>query len=82
MKQNVNTVERAFELARTGKFRSIEKIRACLRREGYSAELVVGKYLSAQLNDLMRQADPETHGIGSHPRQRRSSSLERDARQR
>ena len=58
MKPNVNTVERAFELASSGRFVTVDEIRACLHAEGYSQRLIVGKYLSAQLRQLMREADP------------------------
>jgi hypothetical protein len=51
MKPNVNTLERAFELARTGEFDSIAQIGAPLNKEGYSTGLVIGKYLSAQLRE-------------------------------
>ena len=63
MKPNVNTLERAFELARTGQFDSVEQIKARLHKEGYSRGLVAGKYLSAQLRQLMRQAHPESYGV-------------------
>jgi hypothetical protein len=63
MKPNVNALERAFELARTGEFVTIGQIKTRLKREGYSSDLVVGSYLSAQLRDLMRMADPEAYGL-------------------
>ena len=63
MKPNVNTLERAFELARTGEFAKIDQIKTRLRQEGYSSTLVVGRYLSAQLRQLMRFTDPNSHGI-------------------
>lgn len=56
MQANVNTIERAFELARTGEFQSVEKIKKRLRGEGYSADLIVGRCLSLQLRTLMRLA--------------------------
>jgi hypothetical protein len=63
MKPNVNTLERAFELARTGAFDSIRQIEARLHHEGYPSGLVVGPYLSGQLRDLMRMAHPVSHGL-------------------
>jgi len=63
MKPNVNTLERAFELARSGQFDSIEQIKVRLHQEGYSRALVAGKYLSAQLRQLILQAHPESFGI-------------------
>jgi hypothetical protein len=65
MEPNVNTMERAFELARSGKCVSVEEIRACLRAEGYSQGLVVGNYLSAQLRQLMLETNPKSYGIGT-----------------
>jgi hypothetical protein len=63
MKPNVNTIERAFELARTGEFARIDQIRVRLQQEGYASALVVGKHLSAQLHQLMRFANPASHGV-------------------
>jgi hypothetical protein len=72
MEQNVNTLERAFELARSGKCASIKEIRTCLHSEGYSQGLIVGKYLSAQLRQLMLEANPKSYGIGTSGRLARS----------
>jgi hypothetical protein len=69
MKPNVNSLERAFELARTGAFASVDDIKGQLHREGYSFESVVGKHLSAQLRELIRLAHPEAYGsTGAAPR--------------
>ena len=61
MKPNVNTIERAFELARSGEFSRIDQIKVRLHQEGYASTLVVGKYLSAQLRQLMLFANPASH---------------------
>jgi hypothetical protein len=63
MKPNVNTLERAFELARTGEFDSIGQLKSRLDQEGYPSGLVVGPYLTGQLRDLMRMAHPESYGL-------------------
>jgi hypothetical protein len=63
MKPNVNTLERAFELARTGGFDSIRQLKDRLDHEGYLSNLVIGRYLSAQLKDLMRMADPVSYSL-------------------
>jgi len=69
MKPNVNNLELAFELARTGAFASIDDIKGQLHREGYSFESVVGKHLSAQLRELIRLAHLEAHGsTGGSPK--------------
>jgi hypothetical protein len=70
MQPNVNTLERAFELARTGEFDRIGQVKNRLKLEGYSSELVVGSYLSAQLRQLMRMAHPESYGLLSDRRTR------------
>jgi hypothetical protein len=67
MKPNVNTLERAFELARTGGFDSIRQLKDRLDHEGYASGLVVGRYLSAQLRELMRLAHPQSVCIQADP---------------
>jgi hypothetical protein len=74
MKPNVNTLERAFELARTGEFDSIRQLEARLHHEGYPSGLVVGPYLSGQLRELMRMADPESYGLQSDQITRRRNA--------
>jgi hypothetical protein len=61
MEADVNARERAFELARTGRCLSIKEIRARPHAEGYSERSVVGKYLSAQLRQLIREANPKSY---------------------
>jgi hypothetical protein len=56
MNPHVNSLERAFELARTGSFNTIREIQDQLHQEGYSSKMVVGKQLSTQLRDLIRHA--------------------------
>jgi hypothetical protein len=58
---NVNELERAFELARSGKCVSLKEIRACMRAEGYPEGLIVGRYLSGQLRRLIREANPKSY---------------------
>ena len=52
----VSTLERAFELARSGRCRSTEEIFRALRDEGHDRRLVVGPYLMKQLKVLMHDA--------------------------
>ena len=63
MKPDVNTLERGFELARTGEFDSIRQLKDRLDLEGYPSGLVVGPYLSAQLRQLMGMAHPESYRL-------------------
>ena len=50
------TLQRAFELARSGRFRNVPELRRQLKREGYQAEQVAGPALILQLRDLMRDS--------------------------
>lgn len=71
MEPNVTALERAFQLARSGICRSMREVRARLRAEGYGQELLVGPNLSAQLRQLMREANPKSHsfwGTSQHGR--------------
>ena len=52
-------LERAFELARSGQFSSLEDIRLQLDREGLDPRTVVGPFLRRQLRDLICEAHPE-----------------------
>ena len=53
------SLERAFELARSGQFSSLEDIRLQLDREGLDPRTVVGPLLRRQLRDLICEAHPE-----------------------
>lgn len=46
-------LERAFELARSGEFGSVEQIRARLKVEGYDPRHVQGKALTKQLKGII-----------------------------
>ena len=46
-------VERAFELASSGRFSSLPDIRRALASEGYSTTQVVGSQMTRQLRQLM-----------------------------
>jgi hypothetical protein len=52
----ISAVERAFELALSGKFKDIDHLRKQLSREGYDQEQIFGPQLSRQLNEAMQQA--------------------------
>ena len=53
------SLERAFELARSGQFSSLEDIRLQLDREGLNPRTVVGPVLRRQLKNLICEAHPE-----------------------
>src|SRR5436305_599476 len=52
-----DTIERAFQLARSGKFESVGQIQKQLSREGFDASRVAGPTLVAQLNKLINRRD-------------------------
>lgn len=60
MKPSVGPVERAFQIASSGKAESIDDICKQLRGEGYSTEHIFGRYLLAQLRSSLRSANGET----------------------
>jgi hypothetical protein len=57
----VGTVERAFQLARSGKFQDISKLEKALHREGFeAARMHLGSpRLRSQLSALLREARKE-----------------------
>jgi hypothetical protein len=55
-----STIERAFELARSGHCVRTSDIRLKLRAEGYDTLQIQGRGLLAQLRDLMKNARPES----------------------
>ena len=56
MEARKTTLERAFELARTGRFRSLEDLRGALRREEYSPHQINGPTLTRQLREIIQLA--------------------------
>ncbi|KKB08591.1 hypothetical protein VE26_00365 [Devosia chinhatensis] len=53
MKPNMTPIERAFELARSGKCRTLTEIKSALKSEGYELATVTGGTLAKQLRGLM-----------------------------
>lgn len=56
MPQNLDALERAFQIARSGKASSVVDIKKTLRREGYDERAVEGHALSRQLSRLIKDA--------------------------
>src|SRR4051812_23820024 len=52
----VGLIERAFELARSGKYISLAEIRLRLNQEGYVTSHLQGRFLAFQLRKLMKGA--------------------------
>ncbi len=51
-----SALERAFDLAKSGKFANVTELRAHLGREGYHVSQVDGPALGRQLRDLIRKS--------------------------
>ena len=56
MDQKLSALERAFQLARSGRVRDLEEIRMTLRREGYDIGQLQGLQLRSQLKKLINEA--------------------------
>ncbi len=56
MDPRITPVERAFQLASSGKYASISAIKRRLSDEGYSADQIYGRSLTKQLNALIHAA--------------------------
>jgi hypothetical protein len=54
MDQNATALERAFQLAKSGNFATIDAIKRQLRAEGYLVATVTGTTLSKQLRALIQ----------------------------
>ena len=50
------TLERAFEIARSGDVKSLDELKARLKLEGYYHNLIGGRSLRRQLKDLIAAA--------------------------
>jgi hypothetical protein len=59
MHQRMTTMERAFHLARSGRFTTITEVATTLDREGYSANQIQGPLLKRQLTGLIKAVRPE-----------------------
>ena len=56
MDPNMTTIERAFELAKSGKYTSVAEIKQKLQNEGYSLVQLEGRELAKQLRELIKGA--------------------------
>ena len=56
MDHDTSAIERAFQLARSGQFLSVEDLKKKLRAEGYSIATVTGPTLLRQLRLLIKAA--------------------------
>jgi hypothetical protein len=56
MDQNISTLERAFQLAKSGLYATVEDVKRKLKKEGYSVNQIAGNALQKQLNALIAEA--------------------------
>jgi hypothetical protein len=54
MDHNTTAIERAFELAKSGRCASVAHIKRLLHAEGYSAAQITGRVLTRQLETLIK----------------------------
>jgi hypothetical protein len=57
--QRMTSMERAFHLARSGRFTTLTEVATTLDREGYSASQIQGPLLKRQLTGLIKAARRE-----------------------
>jgi arginine repressor len=57
MKPNTTAIERAFEIAKSGRFTTTSDLKRALSAEGYSTEQITGSTLMRQLRALMAAPD-------------------------
>ncbi len=60
MESQISQLERAFELARSGRCTTVADIKRKLREEGYQDDQIEGPSLFGQLNSLMRKSATQT----------------------
>jgi hypothetical protein len=66
MDYKITSLERAFQMARSGKYASVAEIKKQLNVEGFSAAQVTGAVLSRQLKELIRAAQEAGAAQGPH----------------
>ncbi|HEV7292073.1 hypothetical protein [Devosia sp. RR2S18] len=54
MEPNKTALERAFELAHSGRFTTSSEIKSAVSEEGYSVAQITGRTLMKQLRDIIR----------------------------
>lgn len=59
MDPNMTALERAFQLARSGRFAGLQEIATSLNREGYSVKQIEGPLLKRQLSELIKASRPK-----------------------
>jgi hypothetical protein len=62
MNGSKSILERAFEVARSGKVTNVAELRIVLHREGYTVSQIEGRTLVGQLRGLIEQAGTRAAG--------------------
>lgn len=70
--QTQTTLERAFELAQTGKCRTVTELRLKLRGEGFDVDQITGPKLLKQLNALLGSAQPDSAAETAAPSEKQA----------
>ena len=60
MQRGKTTLERAFEMARSGRFKDVPSLKIAISREGYAASQISGRILLKQLRDAIQGARQST----------------------
>jgi hypothetical protein len=67
MRSDRTTLEHAFALARSGKYRDVKWIKRALTKEGYNAAQIEGRIIAKQLRAIIKaatdSADRPAHAI-------------------
>ena len=58
MDQDTKAIERAFQLAKSGKCRTVKEVKRRLFSEGYDTSQIEGRTLTKQLNALIKEQHP------------------------
>jgi hypothetical protein len=61
MESGISAIERAFQLARSGRVKDVNEIRLVLQREGYDTGQLQGPALLTQLRDAIKIAWTNVH---------------------
>ncbi len=59
MNPQLTSLERAFELARSGACANLDEVRKRLKAEGYAGQQIEGPSLTRQIRELCRAANQE-----------------------
>lgn len=58
MEPGITALERAFKLARSGKYATLTDLKSAVSREGYLADQLEGRLLARQLREILKEHRP------------------------